>query len=1515
MTVPPQLAQTNANTEHYTSITYMNSTCPRRNHQAECVAHGPTTLTHAAQTQPQLLLDGPPETMGKRRRYVGTGCLAGVNLIWLVAGLVGWLATSTVSGQLNDVPVPAPPGLVAWWSGDGDALDRAGANHGTLMNGVTFAPGKVGQAFSFDRDGQSVRIPASPQLDVGVSGAITIEAWMWPTDVAIWRPLIAWDPLVDGKYGAHVGIGETVWNGPRALFANLCDTADLYWYNHFVTSPAEVVAANVWAHVALTYDKINGVARFYHNGMCVADVQVGSFSFVTSTAFRIGYNPYANDPNHTSFAGAIDEVCLYNRALTAEEILSIYQAGSAGKVRSAVVYCAETVHSVRENELSVSANVTLCRSANDPNLEVSVDYTTIDDTALAGQDYIPTSGTLTFAAGETNKQITIQLLNDTTREPEEQFHLVLSDPTGGVWLGNSNVVVRIHDDDFPFSADFETGVGPEWSTTKTDGTPVENRRFLGQFGNETVSLTLSNLPPHHEMTVSFDLFIINTWDGNWDTYGPDVWDVGVQNGPTLLHTTFARYPDAPSQAFPDWYPGGQHPWGTGATEIDALGYGMDCVYHLSFTFPHTNNEVTFEFSGQGLQDIGDESWGLDNVSVEILALPPNGTVYCRQRTQVVGENESSVGVNLALYRGTNDPSLEVSVDYVTANDTAHAGQDYTAVSGTLTFAAGETNQQIVIQLLNDTIREAKEDFHLLLSNPTRGVSLGTSNILIRIQDEDPSILHVWQESPSPAPPYTTWETAAHTIQDAVDEALPSETIVVTNGVYETGGTVNRVALGSPVVLRSVNGSEVTIIRGQEGMRCAYVGAEAVLSGFTLTNGYAVQGGGVWCEASGVVTNCVLTGNSASDSGGGAWGGTLWNCTLSRNLAQSNGGGAAQSTLYNSVVSRNTAGWGGGGTWGGTLHNCTIASNSLFDFDPFAGGGGACEGTLYNCVLTGNSACCGGGASGATLYNCTIVGNSVTSTEAGSCGGGVYWSTLYNCIAYYNTAGDGPNYYGECSFEYSCTTPLPDGPGNIDSDPLLLSLTGGDVRLSPGSPCIDAGTNLSALITTDLFGNPRPWDGDGDGTAAFDMGAHEFQSDAGGYVSFLADTYSVVENEGQATIQLVRLGLESPDTSITVEYAVSGGTGTAGLDFTPVSGTVTFAAGETNHSFLVPILNDAFREAEETIFLILRNPPAEVPLFQAMSTVRIQDNDVGIGFVTNDIAVLENQPSVTLTVRCGPDFGAAFSVDYAVSGWSATADTDYVAVSGTLEFGLGETNKEIVVPLLNDALREAEETILLTLRNPFGGVSLDLPTTATIRILDNDVGIGFVTNDIAVLENQPSVTLTVQYGPDFGIPFSVDYAVSGGTATADTDYVAVSGTLEFGLGETNKEIVVPLLNDALREAEETILLTLRNPIGGVSLDLPTTATIRILDNDVGIRFATSDIAVLENQPSVTLTVRCGPDFGRRSRWTMRSAAGPPRRRGLHGGLGHAGVWAWRDGKRNRGSAGSMMRSGRGKKRFS
>jgi len=310
----------------------------------------------------------------------------------------------------------------------------------------------------------------------------------------------------------------------------------------------------------------------------------------------------------------------------------------------------------------------------------------------------------------------------------------------------------------------------------------------------------------------------------------------------------------------------------------------------------------------------------------------------------------------------------------------------------------------------------------------------------------------------PQAPYDSWATAATNIQDAIDAATAAGSIVlVSNGAYSTGGRVvygvmtNRVALTKPVVVQSVGGPAATFIvggqatgggNGDAAVRCAYLTDRATLSGFTLTNGATraagdvtreLNGGGAWCaSALATISNCVITGNSASWEGAGAFGGTLQNCVLTRN--------------------------------------------------PASRGGGACIAVLNNCVLVGNSSANGGGgAAFCGLNNCTLVENS-----AAMFGGGADRCVLNNCLAYYNSAPG-----GNCSANFllrnCCTTPLPSGnDGNFTNEPLVMDLAGGDLRLQSNSPCINSGYNASAPAGLDLDGNARVVNG------TVDVGAYEFQ---------------------------------------------------------------------------------------------------------------------------------------------------------------------------------------------------------------------------------------------------------------------------------------------------------------------------------------------------------------------------------------------------------------------------------------
>ncbi|MBN1674760.1 MAG: hypothetical protein JXR37_27190 [Kiritimatiellae bacterium] len=328
-------------------------------------------------------------------------------------------------------------------------------------------------------------------------------------------------------------------------------------------------------------------------------------------------------------------------------------------------------------------------------------------------------------------------------------------------------------------------------------------------------------------------------------------------------------------------------------------------------------------------------------------------------------------------------------------------------------------------------------------------------------------------------PYTNWSAAATAIQDAVDAASEGDTVLVNDGAYDGGGKpahswalTNRVAIDKPVVVASVNGPETTWLvgagpAGDGAVRCAYVGSNATLSGFTLTNGHTradgdwtmeMSGGGAWCDGAGVLSNCVLTGNACEWCGGGVFWGVLIDCQLTHNWAF-NGGGAHNTTLEGCTLTANAAYVSGGGTGGGTLSHCTVTGNSASEY-----GGGVNEGTAYSCLVAGNWSYYGGGTSYGASYNCTVIGNS------GICsGGGSYGGSRYNCVVCFNDSPVDANWSGG-AFSNCCSMPMPPGNGNISANPRLASAS----HLASDSPCIGAGSNAYASgtdIDNEAWGDP------------------------------------------------------------------------------------------------------------------------------------------------------------------------------------------------------------------------------------------------------------------------------------------------------------------------------------------------------------------------------------------------------------------------------------------------------------
>lgn len=243
---------------------------------------------------------------------------------------------ANASGQLSTNCLPAASGLVSWWRAEGDALDGWADNHGQIAPtsgglsppAVFFAQGEVGQAFWFN--GPGILVPDS--LSLRLTNALTIEAWVNLPTLTNTRPL-----TIVGRFDMPVPIqtNSSYWFGVTngALFLKVSATGSGRLFTEVLTP--QPLPTNEWAFVAATYD--GAALRVYTNGTLAAltSYSAGIFPGTRDLCIgAIGGAQYFSWPTYGLWAGALDEVSLYNRALDDNELYAIYSAGTAGKCPS-----------------------------------------------------------------------------------------------------------------------------------------------------------------------------------------------------------------------------------------------------------------------------------------------------------------------------------------------------------------------------------------------------------------------------------------------------------------------------------------------------------------------------------------------------------------------------------------------------------------------------------------------------------------------------------------------------------------------------------------------------------------------------------------------------------------------------------------------------------------------------------------------------------------------------------------------------------------------------------------------------------------------------------------------------------------------------------------------------------------------------------------------------------------------------------------------------------------------------
>ena len=251
-------------------------------------------------------------------------------LVLLIAGMF-----ITAAGQC----VEAPSDLEHWWIADGNTFDVIGGEHGTLVGGATFGAGQVGQAFDLDGIDDQVVVPNDPAAAFNFTGAFTIDAWIFIDQYSTeFGPVVSkWDDIGGARRTYFLAIESTAFGANRLRF-DVSRNGLFTGTNSAVRYSNAAVPTGQWVHVAGVFDPtqvvVNDRMKVYVNGVNVSGqafvpAEVTSV-FVNTQPLRIGAGDLGSNARDF-FNGRIDEVELFDRALTAAEIVAIFGAGTSGK--------------------------------------------------------------------------------------------------------------------------------------------------------------------------------------------------------------------------------------------------------------------------------------------------------------------------------------------------------------------------------------------------------------------------------------------------------------------------------------------------------------------------------------------------------------------------------------------------------------------------------------------------------------------------------------------------------------------------------------------------------------------------------------------------------------------------------------------------------------------------------------------------------------------------------------------------------------------------------------------------------------------------------------------------------------------------------------------------------------------------------------------------------------------------------------------------------------------------------
>ena len=323
---------------------------------------------------------------------------------------------------------------------------------------------------------------------------------------------------------------------------------------------------------------------------------------------------------------------------------------------------------------------------------------------------------------------------------------------------------------------------------------------------------------------------------------------------------------------------------------------------------------------------------------------------------------------------------------------------------------------------------------------------------------------------------------------------------------------------------------------------------------------------------------------------------------------------------------------------------------------------------------------------------------------------------------------------------------------------------------------------------------------------------------------------VTVDEGDTARFVVKLSATSI-LPVRVHYATMEDTALEGTDYAAAGGTLTFQPGQDSKTVDVRTRQDTADEPDTETFTLELSDPRDASLgSKDTATGTITDDDDPPEVTIGDAPAVTEGSQALFPVRLNVASGKMVAVMYRTVDGTAEAGSDYVATSGTLEFEPGDTRLTIAVPTTDDGSHEEEENFKIELHDPTAATLKNDPEEGEGTIRDNDDPLHLSIADAEAVSEGGTATFTVTLSEESSDIVTVEYATRDGTARADSDYTADSGTLTFSAGDTEETVSVSVLDDDVGENLESFTVVLSSASGANIRD--GSGSVTIIDDDEG-----------------------------------------------------------------------------------